>query len=578
MLNKINFKTKLAVILLVPLIILVIVVYLLNSSSKTMSSDLIYTLHEESFTGSNLILNADRDMYQALLAKSKIFDLEPNTSEFDQQVKDYQENVEQAKDRVGQAMSILEQRKEKWNSVKLESKSVFEYNEVFEKDFNEWINSTDLVIAELKKGVVVEYDSTIDASFESAREGINAIGELLETIAGEIIIEKQAEQERLTNVIIYTTGITLIIVLLLGIMLVRSVIKPVQELSKQGKIFGSGDLTVKFMTKGRDEISQMAVVLDEMAVNLREAVRNILANSQSVYSSAHNLAAVAQEQSATTEEINSQASNISDNSTNVSAIVEEVGTSVQEVSISAKSAAESVASLSGMAQDAGKEAIDGDIIIQDIRKEMTNVNKEVKETSELVRYLAGNAQSIEEIVNLIRSIAGQTNLLSLNAAVEASRAGEAGRGFAVVADEIRKLAENSEVATQKISDILQDIQQDSQRADQATHKVVDMIDKITTEVERASQQFSLIKDKINGVLSKSEELAAESQEQSATAEEMAKAMEMATESVVEVVKQVQEMVIGIEQQSQGAQQVSESSETLSELANKQEEAVKRFTI
>lgn len=578
MLNKINFKTKLTINLLIPLLVLIMIAFVANTNLNTMTNELIYTLHEESFTGISLILNADRDMYQALLAKSKILQLDPASPEFEQQVKDFNDNVEQSKDRVMEAISILEQRKEKWDSVKLELGTVFDYYYIFKNNFSIWVSNTNYAIEELKMGIDIEYDVTADASFETAREGINVIGELMETISDEIIKEKQVEKERLTNMILYMTGATLIVVLVIGTMVVRSVIKPVQMLSKQAELFGKGDLRVNFVIKGRDEIAQMAAVLDQMAVNLRKAIGEILSSSQGVYNSATDLAAVAQEQSALVEELSAQADNINNNATNVSAAIQEVGASVQEVSSSAQNASKSVVDLSGLAQDAGKEANDGERAIKEVKDAMTSVNREMQETSEIVKALAGNALSIEEIVSLISSIAGQTNLLALNAAIEAARAGEAGRGFAVVAEEIRKLAEDSESATQRISNILKDIQQGSQDADKATLHVVAQVNKITEVAEKAAHQFSLILSKINGVLNSSQELVAGSEEQSATAEEMANAMEMATGSVIDVVKQVQEMATGIEQQSQGAQQVSRASETLSQLANKQEETVKIFKI
>lgn len=578
MLNRISFKSKLMISILIPLIVLIMVAFLANSNLNIITNDLIYTLHEESFTGISLILNADRDMYQALLAKKAFFVLDPASPEFEQQIKDYHENVDQTWSRVKEAIGILEREKDKWVNFEKGAGNVFDNYNMFEENFNKWNTLSSGSITQLKSGLNTQYNSAEDAYFETAREGINIIGELLEAIAEETIIEKQQGKERLAKGMMMITGMTLIVVLVLGTLIGRSVIKPVQTLSKQAELFGKGDLRVDFVIKGKDEIAQMATALDAMAVNLRKVIGDILTSSQGVYNSANDLAAVAQEQSALVEELSAQADNINNNAANVSATIQEVGASVQEVSSSAQNASKSVVDLSELAQDAGKEANEGERAIKEVKDAMNSVNREMQETSEIVKALAGNALSIEEIVSLISSIAGQTNLLALNAAIEAARAGEAGRGFAVVAEEIRKLAEDSESATQRISDILKDIQKGSQDADKATLNMVEQVNTITEVAEKAAYQFSSILNRINGVLNSSQELVAGTEEQSATAEEMASAMEMATGSVIDVVKQVQEMAVGIEQQSMGAQQVSKASEALSELARKQEEAVRIFKI
>lgn len=578
MLNGISFKTKLTINLLIPLIVLLVIAFIANNNLTTITEELIYTLHEESFTGMNLVLSAERDMYRALLAKKTFISMDPQNPGFEMQVQEFKRYVQQTKDGIMQAMAILEREKEKWTDFKKNAGNVFDNYYIFNTSFGNWASATEYAVEKMKNGESIEYNQTSDVSFDMAREGIYAIAELLKAISEESISEKRQEKESLAKGILSTTGITAIIVLILGIMVVRSVVKPVQQLSLQAEKFGKGDLTVNFEIKGRDEIARMAATLNDMAVNLRKAIGDILTTSQKVFNSATDLAAIAEEQSALAEQLSAQAEDINRNAANVSATIQEVGASVQEVSATAQTSSKSMAELSGLAQDAGKEAVEGEKAIEQVKTAMTVVNKEIRNTADIVKELASNALSIEEIVNLISAIAGQTNLLALNAAIEAARAGEAGRGFAVVAEEIRKLAEDSESATQRINHILKEIQQGSQNADKATLQVVQQVNKITDEIEKASEQFSVIAARINGVLSSSQELVAGSEEQSAAAEEMAAAMESASGSVVDVVKRVQEMAAGIEQQSKGAQQVSIASETLSSLAREQEETVMVFKI
>ncbi|MDI6864021.1 MAG: methyl-accepting chemotaxis protein, partial [Pseudothermotoga sp.] len=190
----------------------------------------------------------------------------------------------------------------------------------------------------------------------------------------------------------------------------------------------------------------------------------------------------------------------------------------------------------------------------------------VEQTALVVGELSEQAKNIGQILQTINSIAEQTNLLALNAAIEAARAGEAGRGFAVVADEIRKLAEESKRATDQIGQILGQISQGAMKADNATKETVQVVEGMSKQSDVVVEQFSKITGQINSMVSQIESLAASAEEQSAAAEEMSSAMDTATKSITVIAQQVEEMTQAVKQQASGAQNVSSLSEELSSIA------------
>jgi methyl-accepting chemotaxis protein len=388
---------------------------------------------------------------------------------------------------------------------------------------------------------------------------------------------KEVNLQTLINVSITIVAIVLGVIVALFISRVF-VVKPINFIVDKAEKIASGDLTVRIDYSSKDEIGKLAAALDKMVLALREIATTIERDSQTVKQEASQVAAVSEEVSATIEELTAQVDSVNSNVNNASAAIEEMTSGIEEVAASAQNVAHASQKLSEEAQKVSQLANEGQKAILSIADVIVQTREKADVTFQIVEKLSESAKNIGEIVDTINSIAEQTNLLALNAAIEAARAGEAGRGFAVVADEIRKLAEESKQATQNIANILRGIVDNSMKASDATKETVEIVNKAYSESSLVKSQFEQILQSIVRMSQMTENLAASAQEQSAAAEEMSSAMDSASKSMVSVVEQMNEVTMAIKQQADAISNVARTAENLDDIAEKLVETVRRFKI
>lgn len=387
-----------------------------------------------------------------------------------------------------------------------------------------------------------------------------------------------ARANTLVRVMIIVIAIIIGIVVLVSFIVGNTISKPIKTLAQGVEQFGGGDLTTQFQAKGKDEIAHMASALNSMAASLRESMRSVKNSAETVDNFSTELEQIAQQGTEIANKLSTRAEEINKNIQNASASIEQVSSGVEEVAASAQNVSKSTQQLSERAEKVTSAAKEGEKAIEKIVEIVTRAKQRADLTTQTVGGLTEDAKNIATIVETINSIAEQTNLLALNAAIEAARAGEAGRGFAVVADEIRKLAEQSKSATENIANILRKIQQSAKDADEQTNQTAEV-------VEEASEQASVVGKRLKDILSEVESMgsmvestAASAQEQSAATQEMASAMDNATKAVTSIVQQVEQMLQLVKEQAEGSQKVSKASEQLMEMSKRLTEALARFKI
>ena len=311
-----------------------------------------------------------------------------------------------------------------------------------------------------------------------------------------------------------------------------------------------GDLTKKITVLGKDEFAWMCWEYTCARKGFTEVVQSIKGN-------ATQLAAAAEELSTITEQSSKGVVRQQSETQQVATAMNQMSATVQEVARNAASAATAAA-------EADDQAKNGHTVVNDTVTTITSLAEEVSRTSDVIEKLKGDSISIGAVLDVIRDIAEQTNLLALNAAIEAARAGEQGRGFAVVADEVRTLASRTQQSTQEINGMIERLQSGANEAVTAMEHGRNKAEATVEQAQKAGQALNAITEVVYNIKAMNMQIASAADEQSATAEEI-------NRNIVNI-SEVADETAG------GARQTANASDELARLAVDLQEKVSRFQI
>ncbi len=390
--------------------------------------------------------------------------------------------------------------------------------------------------------------------------------------------EAQELSSTANMIIIASIIIAVILGVVIALFLARIITRPLLKGVDFAKTMANGDLSKRINYQSKDEIGTLANALNMMADNLSNMVAKVMQNSQMAASTAEELSASAQEVNASTEQVSSTIQEIAKGGQNLSKNAGETKEGAQQLIASIKAVAESAQDSAKNATEANEASLSGAAAAKKAGEKMGDISSAVGTSAKVVGELGEKSKEITKIVEAINSISEQTNLLALNAAIEAARAGEAGRGFAVVADEVRKLAEESQKATKQIETMISDITE-------STNKAVDSMQVGTKEVEEGSQtvnealkSLELISSKVSGVADQIQEISASTQEQLANAEKVDKSINEVSAVAEESAAGSEEVSASVEETTASMTQVAESAQLLAQGAEDLKKLISQFKI
>jgi len=420
----------------------------------------------------------------------------------------------------------------------------------------------------------------------------------------------------------------------IAVTITRAIVNPVVALVNDAERVAKGDLTVQVEAQGQDEIGKLSEAFKTMVGSLKDTIIQVTDSANRVTASSQELSATSEEVNKATQQITETINQVAAGSTeqsktvqNSAAAMEQLGRAVNEVATGAQTQARTVDQtvvlvqqitsaiehVSALSQEAAANAQQVTDVATSGGKQVTasiggmeRIKEATDKVGDMVKQLGESSQQIGAIVETIDDIAEQTNLLALNAAIEAARAGEHGKGFAVVADEVRKLAERSSKATGEIAELISTIQQMTNDAVQAMDRGSQEVTEGTGLANQAGDALKSIQTAVAGIVRQIEEVSAATQQMSSSSSEVVKAIEnvsavteqttaaaqqMAASSteVSQQIEQVaavseenaaaaEEVCATTEEQTASVEELSASSEELAQMAEELQELVSQFKV
>ncbi|WP_416383730.1 methyl-accepting chemotaxis protein [Pseudomonas guariconensis] len=326
---------------------------------------------------------------------------------------------------------------------------------------------------------------------------------------------KGAEQASQRSSAVFEEAFSLIIVALVMILvaliaiatlLTRSIVLPLADAVAVAERVATGDLTQDIQVVGRDEPALLLRALSRMQQSLRDTIRKIAASSDQLASASEELHTVTED---TSRGLHQQ-----------SAEIDQAATAVNQMTAAVEEVANNAVSTADASKGADQTTRDGREQVNQALASIQHLVSDVTDTSGEIEQLASNANEISRVLDVIGAIAGQTNLLALNAAIEAARAGEAGRGFAVVADEVRALAHRTQQSTAEIEQMISGIQSGTERAVTAMHTSQDRANGTLEVAQSAGQALEVIAEAITSINQRNLVIASASEQQAQVAREV----------------------------------------------------------
>jgi methyl-accepting chemotaxis protein len=543
--TNISFRWKLGIPLtLLVLLFLYVGIYSVRSSALLAKDAKI--IAKVNLPEIQLLIQADRDLYQALIAERALLSPNLSASQLANFQKEHKENLLQARDRAIKSIEISN------TSTTEEKQEYLRYLQNWQTISQSIIQAADGANDSARASLMAR---SLDESFKAfsvARSFLDKLEDKrldhVEKFTADIDSNSNSISHQLLFLLIVGTLSTLAAAFFLPLL----VTIPLQKISDRIKNIaaGDGDLTIRIQVDHEDELGDLATHVNRFMDQFQALIRNVLANTNEVSQAAEDLLVIASKgQSAAGEQCTAI--------TMVVTAVNELTMAIQEVARNTGNTAQST-------KDANRITDQGQERIRLAVNHVQNLYTHVTETAEAMVKLEDDAQSVTSVIDVIRSVAEQTNLLALNAAIEAARAGEQGRGFAVVADEVRTLASRTQQSTADIQGMLGQLQQGVQKAVDGMNSSAAMTKEAVDSAGNVVQSLSGIGVAVQEITNMAIQIATAVEEQSSVTAEIDR-------NLVEINKLALTT-------SDGASDTAEASQKLSQLSTSLRDNLRRFKV
>lgn len=380
--------------------------------------------------------------------------------------------------------------------------------------------------------------------------------------------------------ILQKTALVIAIAIILGAIAIwftiLSIIRPLKDLQEHAQTVSQGDLTQQIVVQSNDAIGQLGHAFNDMQSSLRNLIIKVEHSAELVAATSEELSSSAEQTSAATEMVATSIEEVAKSAEKQTDGVDANAQALAEVAIGVTRIADHSSKISELSYLATTQAEIGGQSVTDTVNQMKSIHDSVVESNNKINSLSERSKEVRSILNVITGISEQTNLLALNAAIEAARAGEHGKGFAVVADEVRKLAEQSQQSAKEIYEIIIRIQDETESSVQIMARVTDDVD---TGVKISNEAI----EKFHQIVQSMREITPQMEEISATAEQVSASVQETTNIANEIAIIAQgnaatseEVAASAEEQLASMDEISSSAHSLANMADELKELISKF--
>ncbi|MDX8365457.1 methyl-accepting chemotaxis protein [Cytobacillus sp. IB215665] len=558
MFKNTSVKKKLLILFCTPLLLSLLSSSILLYLNDRNVEKLIQSLYDTSFQTNSLILDADKDLYQALVGFQSLT-IEGNSDEYIEETRlDIQSNITRAVEKVDESLTIIQEQSLQditqpsiEDNTQEDTSSQTDTNNItiqqllldFKEHFGVWAK-----ITEEKDPSYTLYKDSLPV-FEAARDNLKISGDILNDYALNNIDDIHLSNKTTK---IWFFSIFLFFFLMItggGLLFISGMIRTIHEILFKIQDVSEGNLQVELKSKyTNSELGKMLKGSDVMVSKLRELIFSINEHSKTVQKASIELSQSSKESSAATNHVADNIQTITGGIEVQANMIDETSTSVEEMATGVQKIAESTSYISMLSEKTDHQADKGNEVVIQLQNQIESMMNTIKHLATIVTSLNQRSDKIGSIIDNITTFANQTNLLSLNASIEAARAGEQGRGFAVVAEEIRKLATSSLESAESIQTLIVDTQSEISNVTESMKSAVEESAKSNQSMVEVSEDFKIISKHIKDMGDHIHETSAITQQLAASSQEVASSMANSKTTSHDIFAKSQNVVAAAEEQ------------------------------
>ncbi|MDK9783869.1 methyl-accepting chemotaxis protein [Vibrio sp. B172a] len=534
MFNNLSIKQKI-VLPLSLMIVLLTVSSVLNVLTMWKQTELSDTLNDQVIPSLFTLEDAYRDLYQATSAIQGLA-LAQTQEEIDHHLFEYKDNAYKALPRMKKVMSLSDQ-------GVLPRSHGSEVQQLVSTG-EQWLQSYEAMISKPQSQWVNYYESNkaeFEHQFGAVRDQLNVVKDAIEAKQNTLKTDIAAAAFRAE--VILEAGIAIVILAALGMvaLLLKTVVKPINDI-KEAMVqiaSGEGDLSQRISINSQDEIGQLAGGFNQFVTKIQATVSQVVESSNTLRQEMNNL--------------NALTSTIADSTVGQQRDSEAVAAAVHEMQVTSRNVSDSATEAALASQTANEELSNTNVILEQTVAAIRDLAGEIESASQVINTLDNDVSNIASVLDVIRGIAEQTNLLALNAAIEAARAGEQGRGFAVVADEVRSLASRTQKSTGEIQAMIEKLQAGAAQAVEVMQGSKTSSEDTIQSAGLATESLAEILNAIARMNEMNTHIATAAGQQSSVSDEVnsnVQGIADSSTSIVDVVSQAQQSLSMLSEQTQ----------------------------